>query len=835
MRPWSRQDWIAVAVLFIVAASAGAGYVRLFDRLNVRTDNFGQSEYAAAVAFGCGRGFVDLGYELTPGLHDFLTVKSDRFSCAELPAAVPEARANFTQGLYRYLMMTVGLVWRIRGEVSWSGLWPLFGFVYGCTVAAAYALFRTAIGRGWSVAAATALLLSTIHLTQLPYLRDYSKAPFIIGSILLLMRLSTRGIAPRRMWTFAAGFGLLLGVGMGFRNDIGIIVPPFLAVVLFARPHAPGRRAVVKAGAIAIAALVFVVIAFPILRSYSRGSNSGHVALLGMMTTFDANLGIRPSPYDWGYLTDDGFAASVITEYGARTMGKAAAFLSAEYDQAAVKYLLLIARNFPADMLARGLGATIKVLNMPFEMSIYSPAHPAGATSAAILKLYEWQSWIIGFFSGRGVLVVVLALVLASVESPLAALGMLLLAIYYAGYPALQFHIRHFFHLEFLAWGAAAFAAEQLWRVGRRVSRGDRRGLWRAGAFTVAAASLVAGSVAIARAYQEPHARRLVRDYLAAPREQLEVVVSPRGQHALVSPGPRAALSGSAAGADYLIAEFSAAGCSAIFLPEVMMRYAPSQLGNIYSRVRDVRLAPGSKPTYVFFASYSMFAHFEGIELPREQAGCVSAFYRITDLSSTPMLLGLMLEPEWEHERFAQTIKSLERDDIDRRTLPRVLVAPRDLVVTRDALGASLAGAPEDAVRQAAFATRSQAGEWTVRGRPDIPTSELIALKESTVPAGATFVAQGELARGGATFALVDGNHRVVASVSVDEAGPFLVSLAAPAAGTYALSVNAHIAPWWPASWIGHRIGPLVGWIPFATLREDLTVRRMGWLASPKG
>jgi hypothetical protein len=133
-------------------------------------------------------------------------------------------------------------------------------------------------------------------------------------------------------------------------------------------------------------------------------------------------------------------------------------------------------------------------------------------------------------------------------------------------------------------------------------------------------------------------------------------------------------------------------------------------------------------------------------------------------------------------------------------------------------------------VRQAAFVTRSQAGEWIARGRPDVPTSELIALKIRAVSAGETFVAQGELRRGGVSFALVDGKHRTAASVTVDEPGPFLVSLAAPADGAYALSVNAHITPWWPASHIGHRIGPLVGWIPGVTLREDLVLRRLGWL-----
>ena len=40
-----------LGVLLVISVAAGASYVRMFDRLNVRKDNFGQSEYAAAVAF----------------------------------------------------------------------------------------------------------------------------------------------------------------------------------------------------------------------------------------------------------------------------------------------------------------------------------------------------------------------------------------------------------------------------------------------------------------------------------------------------------------------------------------------------------------------------------------------------------------------------------------------------------------------------------------------------------------------------------------------------------------------------------------------------------------
>src|SRR5205823_5410293 len=83
--------------------------------------------------------------------------------------------------LYPYLMTAAALVWRARGSMSWNALTPLFAAEYGLTLVAAYGIFRIGIGRVMSVVATLALLVSAIHLAFLPYLRDYSKAPFVLG------------------------------------------------------------------------------------------------------------------------------------------------------------------------------------------------------------------------------------------------------------------------------------------------------------------------------------------------------------------------------------------------------------------------------------------------------------------------------------------------------------------------------------------------------------------------------------------------------------------------------------------------------------------------------
>ena len=64
----------------------------------------------------------------------------------------------------------------MRGQVAWSALTPLYGGLYGLTVVLAYAIFRQGMGRTLAAVGATMLMLSTLHLNNLPHLRDYAKA-----------------------------------------------------------------------------------------------------------------------------------------------------------------------------------------------------------------------------------------------------------------------------------------------------------------------------------------------------------------------------------------------------------------------------------------------------------------------------------------------------------------------------------------------------------------------------------------------------------------------------------------------------------------------------------
>ena len=132
-----RTDALIAGAILALGIALGAVYHKAYDDAGGPQD-LPKREFGAAVAMACGHGFANPGYVLTPALDAFLTNRTDRMACSDLPAALPPMDLNATQRLYRYLMMSAGLVWRVTG-VSWPGLAPLYALAYGATLAAAYA------------------------------------------------------------------------------------------------------------------------------------------------------------------------------------------------------------------------------------------------------------------------------------------------------------------------------------------------------------------------------------------------------------------------------------------------------------------------------------------------------------------------------------------------------------------------------------------------------------------------------------------------------------------------------------------------------------------------
>ncbi len=143
------------------------------------------------------------------------------------------------------------------------------------TVAVCYGLFRLGMGRAAALAASVALMASPVHLGNLPGLRDYAKAPFILGSILIAALLVRHMGQTRSRFALSALFGLTLGVGFGFRNDLLIVVPLILVAVLAWNPPRDARAIGTRLAALAVAALTFAVVALRSCRGTRAAATAG--------------------------------------------------------------------------------------------------------------------------------------------------------------------------------------------------------------------------------------------------------------------------------------------------------------------------------------------------------------------------------------------------------------------------------------------------------------------------------------------------------------------------------------------------------------------------------
>ena len=832
----SRQSDALIALLILIAGiTLGAVYRKAYDDAGGVQD-LPQREFGAAIAMACGHGFVNPGYLLTPALDEFLTNRRDRMSCADLPTVIPPMQLNITQALYRYLMVAAALVWRVTG-VSWKGLTPLYAIAYGLTLTAAYGLFRLGIGRVMSVAATAALALSAVHLQHLPFLRDYAKAPFMLGLIFIMGRLATGEWSDRRALSYAAVFGVVLGVGFGFRNDLLIAIVPWIIVLLFATPGPLRANLKTKAACVAVSAAVFTVVAWPILSAYSQGSNTGHVALLGLVTSFDGPLGVAGSIYDPGYMYLDGFASALISSFAFRQHGLSVVYLTRDYDHAAVAYVLAIARHWPADMLARAYGSLLTVLELPFAVGAHVSGIPVGARGSFILRFYTDHGRLLQLLNGLGAPMAALTLAAISVRNLRAAIVLLVLLVYFAGYPALQFHVRHYFHLEFIAWWTLAFLVEHIgvyvWRHRQASWMSMTQDVLRAGAFAVAGFLVLAGTLAALRAYQSSHGRSLLREeYFGADREPVETTVRrvAPGRVLVETHGLWRARKDEPFGTEYIVAQFSSEHCDAIQVPTTF-RYTATTISADFSHDVSVRVPRGGGSTVVMSPVFDHpgWSRFAGIELPARESGCLTGVFRVKPEKIPPVLLDINAPPRWERAKLYQTLAAWESPSDGEEALPRLYAAyPGHALRVGVQPNAFALTGPSVEYRNA-IVRDGPGATLRVSGHPDAPHSFLVVLKDQTLVAGSTVIARGEIRRGGIALGLFRGGE-FVTGIDVTDLGAFEAALQVPATGRYSVSLSNRVGGGWLEDRVGDRLVRALAWIPRLWRRTDITIASFGWL-----
>jgi hypothetical protein len=633
-----------VAALCVTASIWGTAYWKRSLQAG-RQPQFYQSYFEPAVMLVCGHGFL-LADPPVPAVADFLAMKTDRLSCADIPASTPLGDFGYRKA-WLYLMLTVALTWKLLG-ISWSGMGPLFGVLFGATIIAAYGIFRVGLSRVASLAGAAVLAVSAVHLQNLPHLRDYAKAPFTLALIWLLLLMAVFSPTWRRLPIIAGAYGLVLGIGYGFRTDFLVEIPVFFCVLFAFVPGGWRRHVPLKCAAAALCLAVFVGVSWPVISAVRRGGGcQWHAGLLGLTDPFNDSLMIVPGPYSFGQAYSDNVVYAITTGFAKRVQPDVGhvEYCSPEYDAASGRYLAMLAATFPGDFVTRTFASVEQILRVPFRWN--DTPLPGFARI-----LYQVRRLLLLPLRGTGVIFVGLAIVfLAAVELRLGLFA-LFLVLYFGGYPMLQFDVRHYFHLEILTWWAVGFVVEQTVRRVRQT--GIRDGvarIWqtsssgvplnwaRAGAMVILIAVCAALTLWTARAYQRRAATALFREYIDAPREAIQrgplaanvlyrlPIVYPPG----TDPYP----------VDVIELETDAARCDSRATATFRYHEPLPEFAHVVEIGRT-----GTNGTGRVFEP--VYDRFEGVEITGAGPGCVTGVYRMSSPDRLKLLLSASLGPGWE-------------------------------------------------------------------------------------------------------------------------------------------------------------------------------------------
>ena len=774
-----------VVLLLVFGASLGSFASRHF----IGEPAFYQESFGPAVMVATGRGFVNPLQAPGSPLDDFLARRRMTLNAGDVAGVLTGPPDHFQQAT-RYLMLATGYVWKISG-ISWAAVSNVSALLCALYVVASYAVCRVWLQPALAVGGAVLMGLSPLQLQQVVQVRDYSKGPFILFAIALTIAVASRPLSRRALLLMSAACGIAIGIGLGFRMDVLVMAPIFLASLALFRDRRPWTGLADKGLAAGAFLLAIFVSAAPVLFHLSEGSNGFHVIFLGEAEPFDAELGLARSAYTQLPFYDDYYAASVVREYAWRETGaRPPDYGSTAYDTEGRAYWLQIVRHFPADVLARALGATNSVLNLPFStppLNFLTPPIDGTSRLASLLTnqrphraridaVFDWLAALNGWGIAFGAVLVGAAAAQSTRLGVFTGWMMMLTA----GYASLQYADRHVFHLQIIPILGLLVAIGLVFRAPWLDRRVMRRFGWALVALTLA----VAAPLMVLRAYQTAHLAGLFREYINAPKEVVSSALEDTGHGTwrvhldLAPPMP-----GGHRPAGYYVVEFD--GAPARQMTPIEVRYAPSAAGLDYSRTVAVTETAGI--SRVFIPGYGQFPAwaFDGLELPAELKGRLRGIYRISPAAHPSLLLDLRLPGGWEQRGLYQTFRGepgSARDDV--RVFNRFDGAVSNVAwMTR--LDSPQATPRADAIAESyTKAAGVTAAGVEMDGVAESQSGYLVAFKPVDVAGPAALVVRGHLYAGGLTVGLLL-NKQWSGSVTVQQPGDFVAVVNIPRPGTF--------------------------------------------------
>ena len=776
--PWYGRpvvEAIAIGILVIAAISYG----RLAFLHPLAVPDYYYLGPSAMIASGQGFQAPAPGQ---PAFAAFLSRAVERVTAEELRGVAIRPLDQFDHSA-RYLLSVVGYWWRIT-DISWARAADVGGLFHALAVVGSYALLRLVASAPWAFAGALWLCASTLQLSLVPHLRDYSKGAFIIAVIPLLLMLALGAGGRRRAYMTAAAAGALIGVGLGFKRDVFVMVPLGVVIMILFRDRWPWTGLLDKARIGAVFVGTFMLVSAPVsLPLVEGGSHTMHVTLLGLSRDFNAALGVEPSVHQLVPLYNDAYVGMMVRAYEQHFSAATFEIPSAAYDRAGERLWLAIVRNFPADLAARTLGSANQILNLVFlnpDPSILTVAMPAGTPLTMVYSLAHR-------LNGFGWLLGLMTVAVCAASSVRAAICAALLIIALAGYPALQFMPRHYLYLQIIPLTAIVLLLSRLLGP-RTMNVHEVRG--RVLAAVVATLLIVLLPLQVLRSFQQATFASALTEWSEGVRTPVrtEAIAQRSGTTLLQWPTPRGAT---------LYYEMEFADAAGVTTNIVSLRYASVTPATDYSRVLSVTGSHGSSRLGFAAIHEPGVTQFLGIEVGPLALSRLRGIYQV-GAGPLKMPLDLRLPGDWQRRRLYQRL-SLE--GLDENAVADLDVVCSGVPGCRGLVGFAERGAvdlppltPDRVGRIHSDIVSSGPDGVHVRGMVDNDSSYLFQLDQHAMAGRGAFVMSGTLDHGGATIGLLRNgawyqptvlraSGRFTVVVPIDEPGLYtpLVTNAMPA------------------------------------------------------